>query len=111
MLAALAGSAVVRLFLGGPLDGQLRTVNPDSGVVYAQVPPPPIDIRQWLAQGEPVETEAVASKTVVYVPKRFAIRGVGWRAVMVTPDVADPDRALMQWLARQWVEAAPEGTW
>lgn len=96
MLAALAGTAVDRLFLGGPLDGEVRTMAPDRYDVVALWPAEPVT-SAW-------------PRECYYRARLFGMPEVGGRFVMVAQDVQDVDRALFQWLAKRWLAEAPERT-
>lgn len=104
VLAALAGTAVERLFLGGPLDGQVRTMAPDQHYVVAERP-----VRSSFSP-QTGEVEHLEVDRCTYRSMRYAHPEAGWRAVMLAPDVPDPEQALFQWLAKRWLLEAPEGT-
>ena len=102
-LATLAGTAVTRPFLGGPLDGEERTVAADQFQVVAVEQP------EWSAAVfTSRHVEAQRLKQVVYNAKAFADPVEGLRYVMVAPNVRDVDHALYQWLAKRWLREAPE---
>lgn len=103
-MAALAGTAVQRLFVGGPLHGEVRTMAPEQ--MNAAV--------EDRAREVDVTTMSSSSRVMLPTPyhyraMRFAQRGVGWRWVMVGQDVDDPDRALREALVRRWLAEAPDG--
>lgn len=108
-LAALAGTAVDRLFLGGPLHGTMRTVNPDAGPVYAQEAPMRIGAVGWTPATEPEVVHAIEFRVVTYRPRRVRL-GSWSRTIMAADTVEDPVRELTDWLLTSWIMEAPEGT-
>ena len=107
-LAALAGTAVDRLFLGGPFHGTMRTVNPDAGPVYAREAPTWTGAVGWTPATEP-EVVLIESQVVTYRPRRVRL-GSWSRTIMAADTVEDPVRELADWLLMSWIMEAPENT-
>jgi hypothetical protein len=107
VLAALAGTTVERLFLGGPLDGEVHSMAPDQRDWIALWPQSSHSVSSMLGSTEILDEE-FTFRECRYRAQRYRHPEVGERYVMVAGDVGDLDRALYQWLAKRWLAEAPE---